>query len=257
MFFVLSKTLDLLVDPWWWAFGLTLSGVALLVRGARKRLGVVLAHAGLAVLLVFSLPAVANRLWRSLEADAVTTAKPDATWDAVVLLGGAVNAFGATPEVPSWNDNVERLLTTYELLSSGRAKVAIVSGGSLGVEGLPTEAEYLARQLEAWGIAKDRVIVEKQARNTRENATFTKALLDERGWKHVLILTSAFHLRRAAGCFRAVGVDFDAQAVDYRMRDPARDTHVLPRGEYLADSTRALREYLGRFVYRVMGYSKD
>jgi uncharacterized SAM-binding protein YcdF (DUF218 family) len=257
MFFVLSKTLDVLVDPWWWGFGLALAGVALLVRGARRKLGVVLAHAGLAVWLVFSLPAVANRLWHGLEADAVTTAKPGETYDAVVLLGGVVSAYGATAEVPSWNDNVERLLVTYELLSSGRAKVAIVSGGSLGVDGLLTEAGYLARQLEAWGIAKDRIVVEGQARNTRENATFTKALLDERGWKRVLILTSAFHLKRAAGCFRAAGVEFDAQAVDYRMREPSRDTHVLPRGEYLADSTRALREYLGRFVYRVMGYAKD
>jgi len=45
MFFVLSKTLDLLVDPLWWALGLTVVGVALLARGARRRLGVGLAAA--------------------------------------------------------------------------------------------------------------------------------------------------------------------------------------------------------------------
>lgn len=256
MFFLLSKTLDLLVDPWWWAFGLMLAGVALLVRGTRRRLGIVLAHAGLGVLLVFSTPAVANRLWRSLEAGAVDTARPDVTYDAVVLLGGVGNPFGAMPDEPAWNDNVERLTKTYELLSTGRARVAIVSGGSYGVDGLPTEAAYLARQLEAWGIAKDRVLLEDQARNTRENATFTKALLEAKGLSKVLIVTSAFHLPRAAGCFRAAGVEFDALAVDYRMREPSRDPHWLPRGEYLADSSRALREWLGRLVYRVMGYSR-
>lgn len=256
MFFVLSKTLDLLVDPWWWAFGLLLVGVALLVRGARRRLGLVLAHLGLGVLFVFSTPAVANRLWRSLETGAVDTSRPDVTYDAVVLLGGVGNPYGATPAEPSWNDNVERLTKTYELLSTGRARVAIVSGGSYGVDGLPTEAAYLARQLEAWGIAKDRILLEDRARNTRENATFTKALLDAKGLSTVLIITSAFHLPRAVGCFRAAGVTFDALPVDYRMREPSRDPHLLPRGEYLEDSTRALREWLGRLVYRVMGYAR-
>lgn len=256
MFFVLSKTLDLLIDPWWWAFGLTLAGVALLVRGTRRRLGVVLAHAGLAVLFVFSLPAVANRLWRSLEAGAETTLRPDVTYDAVVLLGGVGDPFGATASEPSWNNNVERLTKTYELLSTGRARVAIVSGGSYGIDGLPTEAELLARQLEAWGIAKDRILLEDRARNTRENATFTKSLLEAKGLTKVLIITSAFHLPRAAGCFRAVDVPFDALAVDYRMRDVSRDSHVLPRGEYLSDSSRALREWLGRLVYRVLGYAR-
>lgn len=256
MFFVLSKTLDVLVDPFWWAFGLTLAGVVLLVRGARRRLGVVLAHAGLAVLVLFSLPAVANRLWRSLEVGAVDTFQKDVTYDAVVLLGGTVSALGATPEVTSWNDNVERLLTTYELLSTGRAKMAVVSGGALDGQRLPTEAAYLARQLEAWGISKERIVVEAQARNTRENATYSKPLLAARDAKKVLIVTSAFHVPRALGCFRAAGVPVDVLPVDYRMREPSRDVHVLPRGEYLADSARALREWLGRLVYRAMGYAR-
>jgi uncharacterized SAM-binding protein YcdF (DUF218 family) len=256
MFFVLSKTLDLLVDPWWWAFGLTLAGVALLVRGTRRRLGVVLAHLGLAVLLVFSTPAVANRLWRSLEAGAVDTSRADVVYDAVVLLGGVGDPYGLTPDEPSWNDNVERLTKTYELLATGRARVAVVSGGSYGVDGLPTEAASLARQLEVWGIAKERILLEDRSRNTRENATFTKALLDAKGLSRVLLVTSAFHLPRAAGCFRAVGVTFDALPVDYRMREPSRDPHLLPRAEYLADSSRALREWLGRAVYRVMGYAR-
>lgn len=256
MFFVLSKTLDLLVDPLWWALGLTLAGVALLARGARRKLGLALAHAGLAVLLVFSLPAVANRLWRALESGEPDTFEPEATYDAVVLLGGAVAVFGSTPDVVAWNDSVERLTVTHQLLSSGKAQVAILSGGSLGTDALPTEAAYLARQLLAWGIAKERLVVEEQARNTRDNATFSKALLEARGAKKVLLVISAFHMSRGAGCFRAAGLHFDTLKVDYRMREPSRDGHVLPRSEYLDDSARALRELLGRLVYRVMGYSR-
>jgi len=81
-------------------------------------------------------------------------------------------------------------------------------------------------------------------------------LLDGLGAKEVLLVTSAFHVPRSVGCFRAVGLQADVFPVDYRMRDASTDPHVLPRGEYLAQSARALREWLGRVVYRLLGYSK-
>jgi uncharacterized SAM-binding protein YcdF (DUF218 family) len=72
----------------------------------------------------------------------------------------------------------------------------------------------------------------------------------------VLVVTSAFHVPRAAGCFRAAGVEADFLPVDYRIRDPGEDQHWLPRAEYLTQTSRALRELLGRLVYRVLGYTK-
>ena len=71
-------------------------------------------------------------------------------------------------------------------------------------------------------------------------------------------MTSAFHMDRAAGCFRAEGMTFDTLPVDYRTYDPARFSGSwLPRADRLADSTAALREYVGRIVYRAEGYAKE
>lgn len=257
MFFFLSKTLDVLVDPFWWAFVPGALGLVLLVRDRRRRLGVGLSLFGLGVLVVFSLPAVSNRLWASLEADAARTMREGVTYDVVVLLGGVVTPLGSMPEEPAWNDNVERLLVTRELLASGRAKKVIVSGGEYGLPNLKTEAAYLAHELEALGVEKDRIILEPRAANTRDNATESAKLITSQGFSSVLIITSAFHMRRSLGCFRAAGLTVDALPVDYRLRDVSLDTHVAPRGEYLAQSTRALREYLGRLTYRVVGYAKE
>lgn len=254
MFFFLSKTLDLLLDPWWWGVvPLALSG-ALFWRG-RRRAGAVASGLGLFALVFFSLPAVANRLWHSLEADAANTFKPEVPYDAVVLLGGAVTAEGTTPEQVSWGHNVDRLTITFDLLKSGKARFAIVSGGVFR-EGLPTEAEYLARQLEAWGIEPSRIIVEPKALNTKENASYSKALIDERGFRSVLIVTSAFHMTRAQACFRAVGLEPDTLPVDYRMREPAAWDPWMPRTRYLYESSEALRELSGRLVYRLTGAAR-
>jgi uncharacterized SAM-binding protein YcdF (DUF218 family) len=257
VFFVLSKLLDIAVDPFWWSFLAMLLGAWLLVRSERRRrLAVVLLSGGLTTYFVFSLPAVANRLWHSLESGVESTARPGEPYDAVVLLGGAVSPAASLPDEPAWNDNVERLLTVRTLLANGQAKVAIVSGGALGA-GLPTEAEYLARELIAMGIAPERVVVEPKANNTRENATESKKLLEQLGAKRVLLVTSAFHMPRAVGCFRAVGIEADVRPVDYRIRDASLDPHVAPRGEYLGLSARAIREWVGRGVYAVMGYTKS
>lgn len=254
MFFFLSKTLDLLLDPWWWSVVTVFIGVALLARGQRRR-GLGVALVGSLVLVVASLPAVANRLWGLLEADAVSTLRPGVTYDVVVLLGGTVSALGATREQVSWGDNVDRLTVTFDLLRAGTARHVIVSGGQLR-EGIPTEAEYLARQLEAWGIDPARIIVESKARNTAENARFSKAVIDERGFRSVLVVTSAFHMARSEACFRAVGLEPDLLPVDFRMREPGGDSHWFPRSIALADSSLAIREFAGRLIYRLTGAAR-
>jgi uncharacterized SAM-binding protein YcdF (DUF218 family) len=71
-----------------------------------------------------------------------------------------------------------------------------------------------------------------------------------------LLVTSAVHLKRAAGCVRRAGLDFDTWPVDFRSYDPTRFTGSwLPRADSLAESSTALREYLGRAVYSWLGYS--
>ncbi len=254
MFFVLSKTFDLLLDPWWWVAIPGLLGSLALLRG-KRRMGAAMVTMGLAAFVGLSLPAVSNRLWHAMEVDAVSTIRAEVTYDVVVLLGGTVASFGATPDTVSWGDNVERLTVTYDLLRTGKARHVIVSGGTLR-DGLPTEADYLARQLEAWGIEKDRILIEPEARNTVENAERSRALVEARSFKTVLMVTSAFHMPRAQGCFRAVGLEPDVLPVDYRMRAPEADGHWLPRAGYFGDSAQALRELFGRLTYRLTGKAK-
>ena len=234
----------------------TLAGVVLLARQRRRRLGLGLALGGLLVLFLAALPWVGDHLRLGLEQEAVDSSRPEVRYDAIVLLGGVIGPEGASPDQPNWNDSIERLTVTRDLLVAGRAGSVIVSGGSYGIPGLPTEAEYLKRQLVAWGIAEDRVVLEDRALNTRENAVFSGALARARGFQRLLVVTSAFHVPRAQGCFRAAGVEADFLPVDYRMRDPARNPHWLPRSSVLADTSAVLRERFGLLVYRVMGYAK-
>jgi uncharacterized SAM-binding protein YcdF (DUF218 family) len=250
LFFSLSKLLDLLLSPLTWALVLGVFAVPWTRRRARRwkrRRG--FAVAALALLFVLSLEPVSNGILYSMEHDAPSTYRADVTYDAIILLGGLTDE-DVTREngQPAYNDNVERVIMAHRLVRDGKARFVVPSGGS-------GEAALMAEQLRDWGIASDRIVVEDQARNTRENAVYSAAIAKQRGWQKLLVVTSAFHMKRSAECFNAVGVDFDTYAVDYRaIRSPR--TWLQPRAHFFAVSSAMIRELFGRVIYRIQGYSK-
>jgi uncharacterized SAM-binding protein YcdF (DUF218 family) len=265
VFFVLSKVLDIFLCPYTWGVLLLAASVPWRRRSARRwRRRRAFGVAALAVLLLGGLTPLSNALMWRLEHSTRSTFRGDVTYDAVVLLGGLVDEeTTAESGRPSYNDSVERLIVTYELLRDGHARSVIVSAGTNPVFPDHGEAVVIARQLEDWGIAKDRIILEEKALNTRENAVYSRQIVKERGFSRVLVVTSAFHMPRAEACFAAVNTDgaieVDTLAVDYRghPRAGARLGDWIPRVDGLDGMSGTLHEIFGRLVYRVMGYARS
>ena len=254
MFLLLSKTLDLLLAPLTWAIGLWLLA---LVLWRRERVAPVLAAAGLVLIVSFSLEPVAGVLLRSAEASVRRTFVPGASYDAVIVLGGIVDpAASRRSGELELTERSERILRALELLRSGQARAVLLSGGLMSSNpGEPSEAEQLAVFLRHEGIAPGRIVIESHSRNTRENAVESARIVSERGWHRLLLITSAWHMPRAVGCFRAVGLTPDVLPVDHLATDGS-DEGWLPRARALDLSTEMLRELAGRVVYEVMGYSR-
>lgn len=263
MFIALSHLAGYAASPLTWAI-LLLCGASVLAAlrdPGRQRLAALPALLALLVLAVFSSPRASNALFRSLERGASATPLParGEPYDAVIVLSGLLDAEATeSAGAPGYTDAVERLHAGFEILRSGRAREALLSGGSVDPRiHQAVEARVLSRQLQAWGIDGARIVIEDQSRNTRENAVYSARIVRARGWKRLLLVTSAFHMERAAGAFRAAGVPaFDTLPVDFRSHDPARFPQGwLPRAESLAQSTLALHEWVGRFAYRARGYA--
>jgi uncharacterized SAM-binding protein YcdF (DUF218 family) len=255
LFYFLSKILDVFLTPLAWSVGLLVYGISGRVPSWKRRASAV---GGVAVLVFFSLEPVANELWRTLETSATRTFRPEVTYDAVILLGGLVeDRAQATSGQRSFNDNNERLLETYDLLRKGTARFAIISGGPAdSTRTEVVEGRAIADQLVAWGIDKDRVIAEDRARNTYENAVYSDAIVQARRFHSLLLVTSAFHMTRAIGCFHAVGLEVDTLPVDFRSYASPYRGELVPRAKYLQESSEAIREWFGRLIYRARGYAK-
>jgi uncharacterized SAM-binding protein YcdF (DUF218 family) len=250
-----NRILDVFLEPLFVA--LLLLALSSLLK--RRAPGAASAFPALAffLLLLFSSPAISNRLVRGLEDPPLTTMKPGATYDAVIVLGGGIDT-AVTLETgrTSFMDAAERLLTAFDLLRSGRAKNVILSGGyeEPRVPGAESEANVMADQLEAWGIDAHRIAVEERSTTTHENAVESVKIARAKAWTHDLLVTSAAHMPRALGCFVHEGLPVDTLAVDFHTTS-RRPTRWLPRAQALWDSTWAIREIVGRFVYRLRGWT--
>jgi uncharacterized SAM-binding protein YcdF (DUF218 family) len=256
VFLFLSKTLDLFLGPLTWVVVFIAAGI-LLRRRARLAIG--LQVLGLAVLYVFSIEPVAGALIRSTEAGVRATYRPEVVYDAVIVLGG-----GLDPDAteisgrPEYNSAGDRILRGYELLREGRARNVLLSGGTLDPRPEAIiEAEVLARQLQQWGIEPGRIFTEGKSRNTRENALESQKIIEQQGWKTLLLVTSAAHLPRAYGCFAALGIRPDTFVADVRSPPGKRPASWLPRAYHLSASSEALRELAGRWVYRRRGWMAE
>ena len=106
------------------------------------------------------------------------------------------------------------------------------------------------------GLDMRRLVLERQSRNTHENAVFTKALVEPRAGETWLLVTSAFHMPRSMGVFRKVGWDVTPWPVDYRTEGGVelQQLFVNPAdGVYRFEI--AVKEWVGMLVYRSTGRS--
>jgi len=236
--------------------GMGLALVCLAFR--RRRAAALLLGAALAGLWLASTPVVAERLLASLEqahpAPALATLAPA---DAILLLGGGTKPAVSPREFPELAEAGDRVLHAARLFRAGKARLVLVSGGRLPWQGRgPAEAEGMTTLLLELGVPAEAIVREERSTNTRENCVFAKELLDARGARDVLLVTSALHMRRAFATCRAAGLPVRAAPTDFQLAgtDARTALDLAPQPEALLRTHVALRERLGFWVYRGRGW---
>jgi uncharacterized SAM-binding protein YcdF (DUF218 family) len=128
--------------------------------------------------------------------------------DAIVVLGGGVEPDGTL----TWVGDT-RVAQSVELFNAGIAPRIIMSGrcGLAGPEPPVTEAAAMADFARFLGVPAEALLLEEESRDTLGNAYFTRELfLEPNGWTTVRVVTSDFHLSRAAWVFRKIlGARYD------------------------------------------------
>jgi len=139
------------------------------------------------------------------------------------------------------------------LYKAGKAPLVLLSGG--GPQGARSEAEQMRDHLELMGVPAAAMLLEQDSRNTYQNALYSAALLKQRGIDRILLVTSAFHMRRAEQLFSLQGLEVIPAPTDYqRLAGSSVLVPLVPLAGNLARSTYALHEHLGYWAYRYRGW---
>ena len=174
----------------------------------------------------------------------------------IIVLGGVEDGRSTSRrELMALSEAGERLTEAVALARQYPSARVVFSGGSEEVlRTKEPEAQTAGRLFSALGIDPGRVTLEDKSRNTAENALLSKALLSPKPGEHWVLVTSAWHMPRAIGCFRAIGFEVEPWPVDFRTPehfDPFRFHSSI--GEGLRRLDFATKEYLGLIIYRVTG----
>ncbi len=253
MFFVLSKTLAFLLKPIGILFILALISLSLKNRTKNKRMTI----AFLVILYIFSCPAIINYVIETYEFSTYEVSNAKNYEYGIVLTGGLIN------ESQSLGDNIhlgpesDRLWQAAELYKAKKINKIIISGGDgyHKIDSLiPTENDRSRDFLLKVGVNLEDIIQEKRSVNTHENAKFCKQILSNYN-KNVLVITSAFHLKRALACFEKEKLKSDWYATSPISRNYNFNFQdLIPSSNAFNDAETIANELIGLVVYKFMGY---
>jgi uncharacterized SAM-binding protein YcdF (DUF218 family) len=259
MLFVASKLLGFFTQPSNLFFVLLLGGILLMATRWAKA-GRMLAVGALVLLVVFGLGPGGNWLMYPLEQRFPKWDSARGAPDGIVVLGGSIGPeLSAIHGEPALNESAERLTAVAELARRFPDIPIVFSGGNGSLfPGGPDEAQVARRLFESFGIAPERIVLESRSRTTAENATLTRDAVKPKAGARWLLVTSAHHMPRSVGVFRAAGFPVEPYPVDWRtggLSDLWRPFGSLAGG--LARTDAAAHEWIGLLVYWLTGRSGD
>lgn len=183
--------------------------------------------------------------------------------DVILVLSGGVRPHIAPRPTVEIGDAGDRLLYGAHLFRQHKAPQIICTGNvTTGGFALRPIAAEMAEFLGLLGIPTNSIMTENRSENTREHAKYLYPLLQQHGFKRVLLVTSAMHMPRSMAVFKKLcpGIEFIAAPTDFHVveRLPmawyGHLVSLIPTPESLFDFSEAMHEYLGIAYYKLRGW---
>lgn len=255
---IISRTLWMLIQPSNLIFVLLLLSLILLVRHHRK--------SGLTILslcIIFyggvMLGPVTGWLLVPLEARFAvhTNDVSGLPYSGIIVLAGSENLTTSTRhDQVTLTGAGERLIETAKLARQFPDLPLIYCGGGR-IEDMMTEVDIARKFFMEAGIDLARIRFDDKSYNTYTNAREAKKLIKDNETDTWLLVTSAFHMPRAIGAYRAAGVKIQPYPVDFRTNLKSSWFHSANAGRNLYELDFAVHEWVGLLAYYLRGHSEE
>jgi len=257
MFFYISQLFSFLVMP----FTICLFLIGVGTFGINRSWGKRLVLTGFLLTVFFSNSYLSNWLmydWEPPPKDFHSL--PD--YEVGIILTGVTNIDKTPKDRTYFNKGADRVTHAVQLYKMGKIKKILITGG-LGFDPSDeiSEAASLGDFMVWAGVKRADLMLETAAKNTRENAVYTQQLLKEKGIldqknSSFLLITSAFHMKRAKACFVKTGLNPDTFPVDYYAATPKFNIKTIfqPSINAILVWHKLVKEWVGILAYKTLGY---
>lgn len=255
MFFILSKTISVLLMPIFWVLALFVW--AFWTKNPKRKRRLFRLTFLLLILLSNTFIINALLLWWEVKPMAYQDLKGD--YEVGIVLTGISNTSKLPKDRIYLDLGADRIVHALQLYRLGKIKKILITGGNVDIFGntKKSEASNLAELLHLANVPTNDIIIEEKAKNTKENALFSQAILEKSfPNKKYLLITSAFHMNRAKGCFQKVGLQVDTFSAGVHTYDwqYAGFHSFIPSEKSFYLWHIFIHEVLGYVVYGLVGY---
>jgi uncharacterized SAM-binding protein YcdF (DUF218 family) len=224
--------------------------IILLILAAFKRLKVLFFVAGL-IFYFISTDYGANFLNKPLEEN--YKKQKEINCDSVVVLSGGSNK---NDTINTYADAFKRLVYALEIASTNNLPL-IFTGGNPEDYSESNNAKKDIENLKKAFKFSIKVYYEKTAKNTVENAKFTKELIEKHNLSNkICLVTSAYHMKRSEIIFKNFEFEITPMATGFNVKE-IKDFSLLPKEGNFHNSYQAIHEYFGILSLLVRGYKID
>jgi uncharacterized SAM-binding protein YcdF (DUF218 family) len=240
--FIISKIIGFLLDPFLWIL-LTVVAYLFVRDDIYKRR---LKSTAIAMFLFFSNSFIIDNIWYGYQCKPIQLTEKFHTG---ILLGGMAG-YDEGAGQGFFGPASDRFIQAARLYHTGQIKRILVTGGNaIFVKKKDyNEADFIARNLEDLKVPREHILLERKARNTIQNAAFSKQILDSTGNSSSLLITSAIHMPRALKTFQKAGMEVAPYPCNYRVLSPDTDftwKSLIPNQEAFNRWTLILKEWVG------------
>ena len=253
MFFILSKTIGILIRP----LILTSIGFLFTLLGRTERIRKSSFAISLILFFFFSNEFIANEAMTLLESPMVPLSSIKSPYEWGIMLCGVTKSNEQMPDRVMIGGAADRVNHTIMLYKKGLIRKILISGGSGRMTGNKySEATALLNVFTMMGVPAVDIQIESQSRNTYENAKESIQLLKGVNPKNCVLITSASHMPRSIRCFRKQNFDCDAFPVDthHHPREFTIDVLFIPSLNGFSTWDTIFRETIGLVAYKLAGY---
>ena len=254
MSFYLCKILWLIVNPFNIFIFITLFTMFLYLINFRRISLIIYLINFIFIALISFLP-IGSYLTYIIEKEFHTNTKIPERLDGILILGGATNPllFKEFDQI-SLNGSAERLVESVMIIRKFEKAKVIFSGGSGIVNRSDLGHSQVAKLFyKKMGVDINKIFFEDKSRNTHENIIYSKKIAKPKKNENWLLITSAFHMKRALLIAEKNNWKFIPYAVDFKNIKEFKLTPNLNLLSNLNSFQSGLHEWLGLVSYYLMG----